>query len=302
MVAILESLNYPPTALRLDESQRVAVENHFDVPNLQSQVSRITRSIKDDRLRNALKKTLGDLVFLLDYLSLLREQPPFGDYKETLSILQAVRVDGCRLVTFIETEVLPLDEIDEVLRETFDSTAYAIKHELRRIFECELSESRIDEQEQPRYSSLLHARGVLRNCFQHCVIDLVRLFDDSVTGARLYDDWRIRREQSSLLCHELSALIEFVNDKQGPFPEDIVNRLDAFREAGMQLLMYKDWEEYEALAERLIKTIRQGEYAADLLHQLGCYLETLLGHVRTRAVLVDSEKSKDYPQITQISI
>ena len=301
MVALLESLDCPTTALGLNESQPVAVENDFEVPNLQSQLSRIIRSITDRRLRNALEKTLGDLIFLLDYLSLPREQPPFGDYKETLAILQAVRVDGCRLVTFIETEVLPLDELDEVVRDTFDSTAYGIKHELRRIFECELSESRIAMQAQPMYTSLLHARGVLRNCFQHCVIDLVRLFDDSVTGARLYDDWRIRREQSSRLCQELSALIEFVNKKQAPCSEDIVNRLDAFREKGLQSLMYKDWPEYEALADRLIKAIRQGENAADLLHQLGCYLETLLGHVRTRAVLVDSEKDRFAWPVTEFS-
>ena len=301
MVALLESLDYSTTPLGLNESPPVAVANGFEVPNLQWQLSRVTRSITDLRLRNALEKTLNDLVFLLDYLSLLREQPPFGDYKETLSILQAVRVDGSRLVTFIETEVLPLDEIDGVLRDTFDSTAYAIKHELRRIFECELSESRIAMLEQLTYASLLHARGVLRNCFQHCVIDLVRLFDDSLTGARLYDDWRIRREQSSLLCRELSAMIGFVNDKQARSPEDIVNRLDAFREKGLQSLMYKDWQEYEVLADQLIETIRQGEDPADLLHQLGCYLETLLGHVRTRAVLVDSEKDRFAWQATEFS-
>jgi hypothetical protein len=291
MIDLLQSPPLPTTALGPDLNQSVTLENEFEIPNLQLQVSRITKSIAEEPLRHALQKVLGDLVFLLDYLSLLREQPPFNDYEESVSILQAVRVDADLLVTFIEAEVLQLDEIDEVLRDTFDSTAYAIKHELRRIFVGELSEPQITTQEQATHSSLLHARGVLRNCFQHCVIDLVRVFDDSVTGARLYDDWRIRREQSSLLCQELAALIDLLNHKPKPIFEGIVGRLDAFRESGMQSLMYKDWQEYEALADRLIKTIRQGEHASDLLHQLSCYLETLLGHVRTRAVLVDPEPS-----------
>jgi len=51
--------------------------------------------------------------------------------------------------------------------------------------------------------------------------------------------------------------------------------------------MHKDWHEYQALAEPIINSIEVGKDPADLLHSLQCYLETLLAHVRARAVLAD---------------
>ena len=42
-----------------------------EIPNLQSQVSVLTNSISDEAVRLAVGKVLTDLVFLLDYLSLV---------------------------------------------------------------------------------------------------------------------------------------------------------------------------------------------------------------------------------------
>jgi hypothetical protein len=52
-------------------------------------------------------------------------------------------------------------------------------------------------------------------------------------------------------------------------------------------LMYKDWQQYEALSEQIIAAIRNGERPIDLMHNMGCYLETLLAHVKARSVLSD---------------
>lgn len=259
-----------------------------EYPNLQSQVTVLTSSISDEALRIAVEKVLADLVFLLDFLSLVKACPPDADgIREMRSILDTVRGEACSLVTFIENHAMRLEKLDEVLQEALDGTAFAINHEVRRIFESELADAQLGLAEQEIQESLLYAQGVLTNCFQQSMINLARVFDNSVTGARLFQDWQTRRERSLVLCRDLSALICLVQASEQEPLDCLANQLRSFREGSMQWLIYRDWKEYEALSERIILSLRNRENPADLLHQLSCYLETLLAHVKARAVLAD---------------
>ena len=97
------------------------------------------------------------------------------------------------------------------------------------------------------------------------MIDLARVFDASLTDAWLFQDWQSRRESSLVLYHDLSELIALVQasekDSLSYFPEQSLDyleeRLTSFREGSMQCLMYKDWQQYEALSEEIIASIRK---------------------------------------------
>jgi hypothetical protein len=257
-------------------------------PNLQWQIARLTESISDAALQFAMGKVMTDLVFLLDYLSVVaseRREPEA--FNEVLSILNDVKAEAYSLVGFIENHAMKLAGLDESLRDTLDCTAYAIKLELRRIFECELAGVGFNQADQERLELLIHAQGVLTNCFQQCMITLGRVFDESLTGARLFPDWQTSRERSLRLCHDLSELIESVHAGEKGWLVGIPERLASFREGSMQCLMHKDWRQYEIFSDQIIESIRNGESPLQLLHRLGCYLETLLGHVQARSVLAD---------------
>jgi len=233
-------------------------------------------------------RILTDLVFLLDYLSLIEGASREGGVRSVLSILRAVRAEAYSLVAFIENHALTLGGLDEVLHETLDSAAYGIKHEVRRIFDSELAGVTFDQTDQETHGSLLDAQGVLTNCFQQCMVNLLRVFDDSLSAARLFQDWQARREHSLLLFKDLSTLIELVSDTKKESLASIAGQIESFRLGSMRFLMYKDWQAYEALTEPIIASIENGESPIDLLHSFGCYLETLLGQVKGRAVLTDS--------------
>lgn len=265
-----------------------------EIPNLQSQVTVLTNSISDEAVRLAVGKVLTELVFLLDYLSLVAGPRDPAGIKEVVSILNTVRSQAYSLAAFIENHAMRLVGIDSLLNETLDSSAYAINHEVRRIFIGELAPLSLERDDQETRGALLHAQGVLTNCFQQCLINLARVFDASLTDARLFQDWQNRRESSLILYHDLSELIALVqaSEKESlKFPEQSLDhleqRLTSFREGSMQCLMYKDWQQYEALSEEIIEAIRNGERSADLLHNMSCYLETLLAHVKARSVLTD---------------
>jgi len=272
-------LNEPTTALQISSRE---------IPNLQIRVTHLANSISDGSVRIVVSKVLADLVFLLDYLSLV-EAPPREPARinERLSILEAVRGEAFSLVDFIENRVMQIEVLDEPLRDTLDGSAYAIQHEVRRIFEGELAQTRFEQDEMKLHGLLLYAQGVLTNCFQQCLIGLARVFDDGVTGDRLFQDWRAKRERSLVLYRDLEALTEMLQKNEGWSLARIAEELQSFKEGSMQWLMYKDWHEYQALADPIIDLITRGENPADLLHRLDCYLETLLAHVRARAVLAD---------------
>ncbi|HLE64405.1 MAG TPA: hypothetical protein VI750_14735, partial [Pyrinomonadaceae bacterium] len=84
---------------------------------------------------------------------------------------------------------------------------------------------------------------------------------------------------------------ELIQDSGQKSLDYIAAHLRAFKEGSMQWLMYKDWQEYEALSEQVLGSISQGDNPKDLLHRLGCYLETLLAHVKTRGVLAEANES-----------
>jgi hypothetical protein len=63
----------------------------------------------------------------------------------------------------------------------------------------------------------------------------------------------------------------------------------------MQFLMYKDWDEYERFTEELVLSIGNSQKLAPVLHSFRCYLETLVGQVKLRAVLTtDSQDCFSY--------
>lgn len=265
-----------------------APTSHSGPPNLQAQLTLLVKTIEDEAVRIVVAKVFADMVFLLDYLSLVDANPQeLGRVLDKLSILIAVRGEANALVDFIEHHALKCEGMSEVLRETLDGSAYAIKHEVRRILDGELAEAKDAPDEQKVYGSLIHAQGVLTNCFQQCLISLARVFDETVTGGQLFHDWQVRLERSLLLCEDLTTLTELVQESNQESLDYISSHLSSFKEGSMQWLMYKDWQEYEALSEQVIGSINQGENPTDLLHRLGCYLETLLAHVKTRGVLAE---------------
>ncbi|MFN2530053.1 MAG: hypothetical protein ABR555_02020 [Pyrinomonadaceae bacterium] len=269
---------------RLTQTKSDTTVPEPELPNLQARLTRLTASIRLESVRTVFERVLGDLVFLLDYLSLIPEMPAAEDFEECISILQAVKVNASDLVSFIEQNAEQLSNIN--LQETLDGTAFVISHETRRILDTHFSET-IRRDEVHACASILHARGVLRNCFQHCVINLVRMFDETLTASLLYEDWRTRRDQSVQLCYDLSALIDQIVHTANSRPYQVAHELQKFREGGMRLLMYRDWNEYQVLADEVIARITERKDVSDLLRQLLCYLQTLLRQVKTRSVLAE---------------
>jgi hypothetical protein len=266
-------------------------EQQFRV-NLEREITSVTEHIESLAVREILQTILTELERFFDWLARIESNlRKLDTLLENLSLLEVLQFEAHGLVEFIETKALPNEDTGEKLREVLEGIVYGINHDLRRIFERELVRGTTEQSTPLIYGKILHAHGLLTNCFQQSTITLLQVFNPSLVGASLFNDAELRMKQSLVLCRDLSSLMRIVQRAEAHSEPDTlrkaVNKILEFRDGSMQYLMYKDWRGYESLALEVVTSIENNLDSQPLLHQFLCYLEILYGHVKMRAVLAN---------------
>jgi hypothetical protein len=260
--------------------------------NLQCEIDQVISRIENPALAEIARNIFAELVRFFSWLARIDENlHKLDTLLESLSLLEVLQVEAHSLVDYIETKAMPEEGISEKLREVLDGIIYSINHDLRRIFERELVRAITEHSPPVVYGKILHAHGLLSNCFQQATITLLHSFNPAVDGATLFNDSELRLKQTLVLCRDLSSLLRFVRRAETQTDPDtlrkVVGKILEFRDGSMQYLMYKDWRGYETLALEVVTSIENNLDAEPVLHQFGCYLEILYGHVKMRAVLAN---------------
>ncbi|MCM3904158.1 MAG: hypothetical protein ND866_20840 [Pyrinomonadaceae bacterium] len=236
----------------------------------------------------AVRQIFNDLVRLLDCLRLMEGN--LHQVSETLALLEIVQADTLSLLDFTEKEALQTDGISERLYEVLDGMSFALRHEVRRVFEEDLQLSG-EEPHEIAQAKITDAHRILTNCLQQSIITLAQVFDPRLDGRQLFDNSKARLKQSLLLCKDLWTMINLVRRAERGFDRNLINRVmervQAFRNGSMHYLMYRDWGHFERIVEQLEASLRGELDSGPVLHQFLCYLETLLGQVKLRAVLAE---------------
>ena len=260
--------------------------------NLQHEVDLVTDRITDPELREISQTILSEMLRFFDWLSRIENNlHKLDTLLESLSLLEVLEFEARSLTDYIDTKAIKAAQGHERLHEVLDGISYGITHDLRRIFERELVRG-VTEQSIPLvYGKILHAHGLLTNCFQQSTITLLQVFNPGLDASKLFNDVELRLQQSLILCRDLASLMRFVRLAQANTDPDVLRSVTArileFRDGSMQYLMYKDWRGYESLALEVITAIENNLESKPLLHRFLCYLEVLYGHVKMRAVLAD---------------
>jgi len=279
-------------------SEVVAVDAQSQVQlevkaNLQFEISAVTRHIADPGVRESSQTILSEMLRFFDWLARIENNlHKLDTLLESLSLLEVLEFEARSLTDFIDTKAIKAAGENERLHDVLDGISYGINHDLRRIFERELVRG-VTEQSIPIvYGKILHAHGLLTNCFQQSTITLLQVFKPELDASKLFNDVELRLQQSLILCKDLSSLMRFVRLAQANADPDVLRsvtqRILEFRDGSMQYLMYKDWRGYESLALEVITAIENNLDAKPLLHRFICYLEVLYGHVKMRAVLAEA--------------
>ena len=273
--------------------------------NLHHEIDLVISRIAHPSLREISQTILDEMMRFFDWLTRIENNlQKLDTLLESLSLLEVLEFEARSLTDFIDHRAVKLAAGNERLLDVLDGISYGITHDLRRVFERELVRG-VTEQSIPIvYGKILHAHGLLTNCFQQSTITLLQVFNPTLDASKLFNDYELRLQQSLILCKDLSSLMRFVRLAQANSDPDVLRSVSArileFRDGSMQYLMYKDWRGYESLALEVITAVENNLDPKPLLHRFICYLEVLYGHVKMRAVLADefpySAKDEDAEQ------
>ncbi len=258
-----QPINLNPASAVLDQplTQDPAIDAQQDFrANLQREIDSVLKRIESPPVAEIAANILREVVRFFEWLARIDDNlHQLDTLRESLSLLEVLHVEAHLLVDLIETQAMPSESVSETLREVLDGIVYSINHDLRRIFERELVRT-VPEQSTPVvYGKIVHAHGLLSNCFQQATITLLQSFEPTMDGATLFNDAELRLRQSLILCRELSSLLRFVRRAETQTDPDIlrkvVGKILEFRDGSMQYLMYKDWRGYENLALEVVTAI-----------------------------------------------
>jgi hypothetical protein len=192
-------------------------------------------------------------------------------------------------VKFICEEALTCEEMTDETAETLDGITFAINHDLHRVFENQ--QGGADSAAQGVVEQLFRAQDLLTNCLQQSTISLAITFNRKLDGTKLFDNSDMRYRQSIQLCEDIASLIELVEacggTRKGSAFASLTAGVEVFHNESLECLMYSDWPQFESFCEKISLPEISSVELESVLHQFCCYLETLLGQVRMRAVLAN---------------
>ncbi|HEX3558221.1 MAG TPA: hypothetical protein VHU19_03400 [Pyrinomonadaceae bacterium] len=249
----------------------------------------LAHRLKPDELGDDMAVIFDGFARLLELLRFV-EGSLVGDaqLKRLLPVFALVHEETRALLDFIEGRALRVEDVEPSARELLDGTAYAIRMELRKLFEHELVGVCALRQTPQVYSKLETANGLLRDCYRQSVVALARSFDPTLDGRQLFPSFQTKLEQSLTLRSELWGLIKMVRRAEAESekfePSLLLGQLSEFREGSQRYLMYKDWEPLERFWEE-VEAARALPDLSQTLHRFVAFLETLFGQVNMRAVL-----------------
>ncbi len=258
----------------------------------QARIHRVVCEIDSPAVKDVVGVVFKDLLRLLECLSLIESHLRQIDAAdETFALFQLIHDEARALVKFIRTDALNSSALSEELIDTLDGITFVINHDLQRVFENGSGDSSADKTSHLILSRMHRAHDVLTNCLQQSTISLAVIFDSSLVGARLFDNSDMRYRQSLQLCQDLLTLRQVVEDVDTQADQQKLDSLTSgitrFRNESMECLMYADWPQFESFCERILVSLSDLPALVPVLNQFQCYLETLLGQVRMRAVFAD---------------
>ena len=269
------------------------------------QLNQLVKQIETVQIREIVGKVFDDLLCLLELLRPIESDLHQVEEAEArFALFQFIHDEASALVKFIQEDALICDTLGEELYDTLDGITFAVSHDLQRVFDPRQGTTE-DSSGRVVVGKLFRAHEVLTNCLEQAIISLAIMFDPELVGAKLFNNSDLRQRQSVQLCEDLSTLMKLVDacceTRGAPAFADLIAGIEKFHNESMEHLRYSDWAECESFCKR-IQLRPKSLDLEPVFHQFRCYLETLLGQVKMRAVLANvfpiEFGAEDIPQLS----
>lgn len=252
-------------------------------------LSTVFRSIAEENMRHNMALALLYLYRFLHYLTLvssaLHHDRPLRRFLVLFSLLHEQTDILC---DFIKSRFLKERRGNSRLRIAADLTVHSLRMEAQRMFERELIFLSSEKDASAIYAKVENSHGLLRNCYQSCVVTLIQAFDENVDGKALFPSIVEGFQQGQQLRKDLWDLRQDFKtelERRESFDLSLVlDRVTRFRESSLRYLMYQDWGEFERFSDSLVTAANEVEVRM-LLRKFISFLEVLMQEVSKRSVL-----------------
>ncbi|MCA1635540.1 MAG: hypothetical protein LC802_18070 [Acidobacteria bacterium] len=270
---------------------------------LQKQLDSILKGIKSSVIKGTVESVFVSLSRLYDILRIVEiNTSEGGPLPVTLAAFSLVHNESKYLIQFIEKDTPRVKSIKGTLRHALNGMSFILRHELKRVYSQDLAVLDKELKANQVRADVMRAHGLLSNCFQQTILILAQVFDPSVSGKLLFDDYRERLVQSNTLIKDLSSLVNLARragEQRDTEASDLLIRdLKAFRNGPLHYLMYKDWDEFEDITREVSSSHGSARHSF-MLHCFATYLEALIMQVQMRAVLNERPPEPQEPKTTK---
>lgn len=244
--------------------------------------------LEDKRAAVLVRHCFSALLNLLAELRDINASEAAEELDHAPEVITSVGDGAFVLIEHVEEASAKCESLKQDVEEALIGVCFALRHEVRRAIEIDLSAQDGDAQAGEYQGRVAQAYNLLYNCFQQCVVLLARSIDPKFDDRELFDDARLRLEQSVRLRCALVTLVDSVKKADGGrYPQSavtVIEEVEAFRRDHMRQLMRRDWETFDGFVNEIVATREPKDFTAAAKKFLA-YLETLLGHVQMRSVL-----------------
>ncbi len=234
-------------------SQRFRLQ--YDLIDNKSLITAL-RQIPADPVRRNLALALLYLFRVLKYLNLVSTDLNLDHpLKQHLVIFSLLHEEMGNLSDFFRSRFLRNAEVSHTLQNAAELVTYSLKMESQRVMSRELVLISREIEAAPLFTRIENSHGLLRNCCQSCILTLIQSIDKSFDATALFPSRAARVVAGEKLRKDLWDLRQWLTDvlhnKEELDSSQIIARVTAFKDASLRSLMYRDWAEFEALADAL---------------------------------------------------
>jgi hypothetical protein len=251
------------------------------------------RSISEESLRRNVALALLYLFRFLRYLRLIsadinRDRP----LRQHLVIFSLLHEEMENLAGFLKARFLKGKSVAGELRSAAELIAYSLKTESQRVFARELVFVSREVEPSHIHTRIETSHGLLRNCYQSCILTLVQAVDRDFDAASLFANRSENMAAAERTRQELWNLRQWLSDilrnREELDSDGIIERITFFRDSSMGSLMYRDWAKFEDFLDTLATSGNLIEIRTRMRQFVG-YLEALIQEVSKRSTSQDKQ-------------
>jgi hypothetical protein len=264
-------------------------------------VAAVIRGVASPVERRHAAKVFLELFRLLHYLE--HADPERLDeegLRTTILIFSLINSEARALLSFIEKRVMKAAEPGRPVYELYDSFVYCLPLELKKVINTELTDISVARQADSIRTRVENSHGILKDCFQQCVVQLTQCFDAKVEGGDIFPDFTAKLDQSVRLRDGLARLIKALREFQERRDEvsavRMKEQISDFYDNNIKYLMYRDWSGFELF---YIEILKCGSLVGlqQIGHRFETFLMTLFREVQKRSILQRIPLSPDLQSV-----